>query len=187
MTRTRSSDTTSATKKKRQRKLKVIEHPLSSSTEFTNREIGWLNFNRRVLFEAEDPRNPILERVRFLGIASSNLDEFFMKRVGGLKRQVAFAVTAKSSDGKTPSQQLQEIRKKVLPMLKDQASCFVKLLKPVLREQNIHICKWAELSAVEKQTAQIYFMKNVFPVLTPFRWILGIRFHLFLTCRLRWG
>ncbi len=167
MTRTRSSNTTSATKKKRQRKLKVIEHPLSSSTEFTNREIGWLNFNRRVLFEAEDPRNPILERVRFLGIASSNFDEFFMKRVGGLKRQVAFAVTAKSSDGKTPSQQLQEIRKKVLPMLKDQASCFVKLLKPVLREQNIHICKWAELSAVEKQTAQIYFMKNVFPVLTP--------------------
>ena len=93
-------------KPRKARKPKIIEHPLSSETEFTNREIGWLNFNRRVLSEAEDSRTPLLERLRFLSISNSNFDEFFMKRVGGLKRQVAFGISPKSSDGKTPTQQL---------------------------------------------------------------------------------
>ena len=93
-------------RKKATRKPRVIEHPRSNITEFTNREIGWLNFNRRVLSEAEDVRNPLLERIRFLSICNSNLDEFFMKRVGGFKRQVAYGISPKSSDGKTPIQQL---------------------------------------------------------------------------------
>lgn len=154
-------------KVKRQRKPKVIEHPLSSATEFTNREIGWLNFNRRVLFEAEDSRTPLLERLKFLGISNSNLDEFFMKRVGGLKRQVAFGISPKSSDGKTPIQQLAEIRQQVQQMIKSQDHCYAKLLKPALKEKNIYLLKWNELSSAEKETAQKFYMKNVFPVLTP--------------------
>lgn len=149
------------------RKPKIIEHPLSSETEFTNREIGWLNFNRRVLFEAEDSRAPLLERLRFLSISNSNFDEFFMKRVGGLKRQVAFGISPKSSDGKTPTQQLVEIRKLAMQMVHDQAHCFSKLLKPSLKEKNVHLTKWSELNPREKETARKYYLKNVFPVLTP--------------------
>lgn len=154
-------------KVKRTRKPKVIEHPLSSATEFTNREIGWLNFNRRVLFEAEDARTPLLERLKFLGICNSNLDEFFMKRVGGLKRQIAYGISPKSSDGKTPMQQLAEIRLQVLQTMKDQAHCFAKILKPALKENQIHLVKWSDLSAKEKDSAHRYYLKNVFPVLTP--------------------
>jgi polyphosphate kinase len=154
-------------KVRKPRKPKVIEHPLSSAVEFTNREIGWLNFNRRVLFEAEDSRTPLLERLKFLGICNSNLDEFFMKRVGGLKRQVAFGISPKSSDGKTPTQQLTEIRQLVMQMVKDQAQCFTKALKPALKEKNIQLLKWGDLSQKEKEVAQKYYLKNVFPVLTP--------------------
>jgi polyphosphate kinase len=151
----------------RKKKPKVIEHPLSSETEFTNREIGWLNFNRRVLHEAEDARNPLLERVRFLSICNSNLDEFFMKRVGGLKRQVALGISPKSSDGKTPVQQLQEIRIQILQLIADQANVFAKILKPALKENSIHLLRWTDLSAKEKEWTQKYYIKNVFPVLTP--------------------
>ncbi|MGZ5278605.1 MAG: polyphosphate kinase 1 [Pseudobdellovibrionaceae bacterium] len=154
-------------KVRKPRKPKVLEHPLSSAVEFTNREIGWLNFNRRVLFEAEDSRTPLLERLKFLGICNSNLDEFFMKRVGGLKRQVAFGISPKSSDGKTPTQQLTEIRGLVLQMVKDQAQCFAKALKPALKEKNIQLLKWGDLTVKEKEVAQKYYLKNVFPVLTP--------------------
>ncbi len=156
------------TRKKRVgRKPQVIEHPLSSETEFTNREIGWLNFNRRVLHEAEDGRTPLLERLRFLSIVNSNLDEFFMKRVGGLKRQVAYGISAKSSDGKTSQQQLLDIRQQVLPMVKEQGRVFSQVLKPALKEKSIFLLKWNDLSAKEKEQAQKYYLKNVFPVLTP--------------------
>lgn len=154
-------------KPKKPRKPKILEHPLSSETEFTNREIGWLNFNRRVLFEAEDPRSPLLERLKFLSISNSNLDEFFMKRVGGLKRQVAFGISPKSSDGKTPTQQLAEIRKIALQMVKDQGNCFAKSLKPALEKNRIRLVKWPDLTEKEKEVARKYYLKNVFPVLTP--------------------
>ena len=150
----------STAKPRKPRKPKIIEHPLSSAVEFTNREIGWLNFNRRVLFEAEDSRTPVLERLRFLAISHSNLDEFFMKRVGGLKRQVAFGVSGKSSDGKTPQQQLIEIRTIAMQMVKDQAQCFSKAIKPALKEQNIHLIKWKDLDATEKEMAKKYYLKK---------------------------
>lgn len=155
------------TKKKTPRKPRVLEHPRSNRTEFTSREIGWLNFNRRVLHEAEDSRNPLLERVRFLSICNSNLDEFFMKRVGGLKRQVAFGISPKSSDGKTPTEQLRQIRQTVIPMVKAQAQVLKRVLKPALREQGIFLLKWKELTAKEREATQKYYLKNVFPVLTP--------------------
>lgn len=154
-------------KKKTSRKPKVVEHPLSSESLFTSREIGWLHFNRRVLAEAEDIRNPLLERLKFLSISGSNLDEFFMKRVGGLKRHVAYGVSPKSADGKTPMMQLQEVRQSVIPMLRDQAHCFISSLKPALEKENIFLLSWKELSEKEKDQVKKYYTKNVFPVLTP--------------------
>ena len=154
-------------KKKSSRTPKVVEHPLSSENLFTSREIGWLNFNRRVLTEAEDPRNPLLERVRFLSICNSNLDEFFMKRVGGLKRHMAYGISPKSADGKTPLHQLHEIREFVMPMLKDQSHCYRKSLKPALEKEGIFLLAWSDLKEKEKEAVRKYYYKNVFPVLTP--------------------
>lgn len=153
-------------KKRSPRKPKMVEHLRASAQEFANREIGWLHFNRRVLAQAEDERHPILERVRFLSISGSNLDEFFMKRVGGLKRQKAFGVTAKSADGQLPTEQLQAIRSFLLPMLKEQAACFEKL-KNKLLQHKIALLKWKDLSAQERDQVKDYYIKNVFPVLTP--------------------
>lgn len=155
------------TSKKKSVRPKVHEHPRSSSAEFTNRELGWLNFNLRVLHEAEDSRTPLLERLRFLSIVNSNLDEFFQKRVGGLKKQLAFGITSKSSDGKTPMELLSEVRTQVLPMIKDQGHVFSKVLKPALRKEGIHLLRWSELSTKDREFAQKYYLKNIFPVLTP--------------------
>lgn len=142
-------------------------HPLSSEAEFSNREIGWLNFNRRVLSEAEDVRTPLLEKVRFLGICHSNLDEFFMKRVGKLKRHVALGHLSKSADGKTPPQQLKMIREYAEKMIRDQAQVYRKSIVPALKQEGIHLLQWSDLTAKEKDWAQKFYMKNVFPILTP--------------------
>lgn len=158
-----------ATTKKRvpRKKAKINEPTRASAKEFTNREIGWLHFNRRVLFEAEDLRTPLLERLRFLSISSSNLDEFFMKRVGGLKRQVAYGISSKSSDGQTPTQQLQLIREYVRPMIFTQAEIFQKKIRPELETHKIHLLSWKQLQESERAEVRRYYLKNVFPVLTP--------------------
>jgi polyphosphate kinase len=135
--------------------------------EFLNRELTWLNFNRRVLHEAIDARTPLLERVRFLGIFTSNLDEFFMKRVGGLKRQVLARVTTLSIDGMTAAQQLSAIREAVAPMLADQARCFTDEIRPALAGHGIHLLRWEEMADEGREHAQDYFRRSVFPVLTP--------------------
>jgi len=134
---------------------------------YADREIGWLNFNRRVLAEAEDSRNPLLERVRFLGISNSNLDEFFMKRVGGIKRQIACGVSVLSKNSKPPEKHLAEIRKFVTPMLKEQAEIFVDQIQPALKKAGILLLKWKELKPSEKEYVHNFYRKNVFPVLTP--------------------
>lgn len=155
-----------STKKRSPKKIKIVEHHRASDREFTNREIGWLHFNRRVLAEAEDSHNPLLERVKFLSISVSNLDEFFMKRVGGLKRHIAYGVSQKSSDGKTPEQQMKLVRDFVVPMVKDQTKCFADL-KSELHKAHIHILKWEDLKEKEREFVKSYYAKNVFPVLTP--------------------
>ncbi len=138
-------------------------HPV----EFLNREISWLEFNRRVLHEARDERTPLLERLRFLSIFSSNLDEFFMKRVGGLKRQVSFGIRNLSLDGMTAGKQLKAIEKAVIPLQKEQAQIFKDLVNPALRAENILMLKWKELTPQEREEAKQYFRSHVFPVLTP--------------------
>ncbi len=138
-----------------------------SPSELLNRELSWLAFNDRVLHEAVDERTPLLERVRFLSIFTSNLDEFFMKRVGGLKRQVVAGVMSVSNDGLTPGQQLAAIRAAVLPMLARQARCFTESIRPALAAHGIHLCTWGDLLPREREFAVQHFRRNLFPVLTP--------------------
>ncbi|MCE9589989.1 MAG: polyphosphate kinase 1 [Planctomycetes bacterium] len=135
--------------------------------EFFNREISWLEFNRRVLHEALDERTPLLERVNFLSIFNSNLDEFYQKRVGGLKRQIAAGINARTPDGMTPREQLIAIRKSVLAMLDTQAECFTKTIRPALTAQGIFLLPWNELTDDERAFAQNYYRTHLFPVLTP--------------------
>jgi polyphosphate kinase len=138
-----------------------------SPHEFLNRDLSWLEFNRRVLHEAIDERTPLLERVRFLQIFTSNLDEYFMKRVGGLKRQVSGGMVAQSPDGLTPAQSLVAIRGAVEPMLRQQAECYTNLIVPALAAEGVHLLGWGDLTDVEKKQADQYFRESVFPVLTP--------------------
>jgi polyphosphate kinase len=134
---------------------------------FINRELSWLEFNRRVLHEALDPRTPLLERVGFLSIFTSNLDEFFMKRVGGLRRQMAAGTASRSADGLTAAEQVAAIRQATLPMLHEQARCYRQELVPALRTEGIMLLSWEELTDAERASAPAYFRLNVFPVLTP--------------------
>src|SRR5882672_3745466 len=134
---------------------------------FFNRELSLLEFHRRVLAEALDQTNPILERLKFLAIFSSNLDEFFMIRVSGLKEELEENVTELSPDGMTPGEQLQEIRKRIIPMLEEQTSCLREQILPELEAAGIHVVAYDTLSPDEQDGLRSYFMEKVFPVLTP--------------------
>jgi polyphosphate kinase len=155
-----------AARKKTTRKRKLIPIPDEAQIEFLNRELEWLEFNARVLHEAIDDRTPLLERLRFLSISSSNLDEFVMKRVGGLKRQVEAGVT-RLSGGMNPVQQLAAVRPRITQLQTQQADCFQKLLVPELVKRGVHLLTWDKLSEAERAFAAQYFKANVFPVLTP--------------------
>jgi polyphosphate kinase len=144
----------------------------AETREFLNRDLSWLEFNRRVLHEALDARTPLLERVRFLGIFTSNLDEFFMKRVGGLKRQMAGNVGAPTPEGEA----LAKIRSAVLPMVRQQSEAYIREIKPALTENGIALLGWGELTDSERDQATAFFRANVFPVLTPLAVDPGIPF-----------
>jgi len=145
----------------------------AGSQEFLNRDLSWLAFNHRVLHEALDERTPLLDRVVFLAIFNSNLDEFFQQRVGSLKRQIAAAVHTRSSDELSPQEQLARIRQAVLPMLESQADCFLQIIRPRLAEHHIYLLQWDELSNADRRFAREYFRKNLFPALTPLAFDLG--------------
>ncbi len=151
---------------RKKKKIRVVEYTKSSGLIFSNRELGWLNFNLRVLAEVEDADNPLLERLKFLSISSSNLDEFFMKRVGGFKRHVAYGISAKSSDGLTPELQLQMIMKKIPSMLKKQKDSSEVLIKELKRE-GCEIVDYKDLKETEKKFIKDFFNMNIFPILTP--------------------
>lgn len=144
----------------------VGEIPADSPERFVNRELSWLAFNERVLSEAKNSRQPLLERVRFLSISASNLDEFYMVRVAGLKGQVDAGVTSMSQEGLTPSQQLAAIQKRGSELMKAQTGCWQDL-RLVLRDQGIAILDEAELNADERVWLDTYFDEEIFPVLTP--------------------
>lgn len=140
---------------------------LSTSPMVYNRELDWLNFNWRVLHEALDPRTPLLERVRFLAITASNLDEFFRKRVGGLKRQQAAGLANLNLQGWTPEVQLQLIAKAVAPMLEAQSRCLVTELLPELARYDVRILDYNDLTTTQKLRLQRYYETEVYPILTP--------------------
>ncbi len=135
---------------------------------YINRELSWLEFNRRVLEEALNPSlHPLLERVKFLSIFHSNLDEFFMIRVSGLKQQVLAGAVSLPPDGMTPVEQLAAIRERLLPMLEQGAACWMSDLLPRLEQAGIHIHAHDALSATERAWLTEYFLQEVYPVLTP--------------------
>src|SRR5215510_316569 len=132
-----------------------------------NREASWLEFNRRVLEEALDRSHPLLERLKFLSIFSTNLDEFFMIRVSGLKEQLDQGVTELSVDGMSPAAQLKLIWEQLRPMTAEHARCLKESVMPELAENGIVVTNYRALSDKERRTLSQYFMENVFPVLTP--------------------
>jgi polyphosphate kinase len=132
-----------------------------------NRELSWLEFNRRVLEEALDRTNPLLERLKFLSIFSSNLDEFFMIRVSGLQEALEEDVIQPSPDGMMPAEQLKEISSRLRPLVAEQMRCLREEILPELKAHGITIVAYSELNERERQVANKYFTENVFPVLTP--------------------
>ena len=143
----------------------MAQSPLPSL--FLNRELSWLEFNARVLHEAFDDRVPLLERVKFCGIFSTNLDEFFMVRVAGLRRQVAAGVVQTPPDGLTPQEQLDAIASRVAELLELQRSCLETILLPALAAHGVTLVEMEDLSPTEAAQVEAFFQMEVFPVLTP--------------------
>src|SRR5919197_456071 len=134
---------------------------------FVNRELSLLEFQRRVLEEARDRSNPLLERVKFLSIVASNLDEFFMIRVAGLKQQIAAGVIEPSADGLTPTQQLAAARREALAISEALTDCLHSELLPALTAAGIHVLDYPQLNERQLAQARKIFDEMVFPVLTP--------------------
>ncbi len=134
---------------------------------YVNRELSLLQFQWRVFEEARDPSNPILERVKFLAIVASNLDEFFMIRVAGLEQQIAAGVTETSADGLTPTEQLAAVRREALRLRRALAECLHEQLVPELERAGIHLLDYPQLNDIQLAAARKYFDEMVFPVLTP--------------------
>jgi polyphosphate kinase len=141
--------------------------PLTDPALYINRELSLLAFQRRVLEEAQDQTNPLLERIKFLSILGSNLDEFFMIRVAGLMRQVEAGIVEPAPDGMTPSEQLEAVRAEVANLLGAAHKCFRRELLPALEKAEIKIRECRQLSSAQRARAERYFSETVFPILTP--------------------
>jgi polyphosphate kinase len=158
---------------------------------YVNRELSWLDFNARVLALAEDPSQPLLERAKFLAIFASNLDEFYMVRVAGLKRRDETGLAVRSADGLTPREQLARIAARTQAIQEAHARVFLEHVRPDLEEEGIRILRWADLSEQQRARLSAYFSAQVFPVLTPlavdpahpFPYISGLSLNLAVTVR----
>jgi polyphosphate kinase len=158
----------------------------ASPDRFLNRELSWLGFDARVLALAEDAELPLLERVKFLAISARNLDEFFQVRVAGLKAQVDAGVLAASPDGRSPAEQLAEIRLHVEELLRRQERVYAKELLPRLAEQGIRFVEWESLDGEEKKRLRHEYERRIHPALTPlavdpahpFPWISNLTLNL---------
>lgn len=140
---------------------------LHDESLYLNRELSWLEFNSRVLDEAEDLSHPLLERLKFLTIFSTNLDEFFMIRVAGLMEQRDLGVTELSPDGMTPSEQLHEIRSRLVTLYDKQARIYNEQVRPALENEGIVIVDVSMLTEEEVKALEADFLDNIMPVLTP--------------------
>jgi polyphosphate kinase len=152
----------------------MITHTIASSITdleqpdlYINRELSWIEFNRRVFQEAKASRHPLLERVKFLSIFDSNLDEFIMIRVAVLKDQEASSKTLRSPDGRTPTQQLAAVRARLAPLVQEVRQCWRNELLPLLAQQHIHVLDYEQLNEQQRAAMLAYFEHDIFPVLTP--------------------
>lgn len=146
---------------------KPIPLDLYSPEVYFNRELSWLSFNERVLGEALNDSVPLLERLKFLTIVSSNLDEFFMIRVAGLRQQWELGVQDAPPDGMTPEEQLRAIGERVTQMVRLQSRCFLDEIKPAMESEGICIHEYASLDETAQNGLRAYFLDEVFPILTP--------------------
>ncbi|WP_374234468.1 MULTISPECIES: polyphosphate kinase 1 [unclassified Thiocapsa] len=170
------------------------EIDLGDPSLYLNRELTWLAFNRRVLNEANDSRTPLLERVKFLAIVSNNLDEFFMKRIGGLKQQIAAGVHTPSVDGRTPLQQLKECQAAVREF-QIEMQRIDSILRQEIAQHDIRIALYDDLPADARERLRDYFRANIFPMLTPlamdpahpFPFISNLTLNLLVTLRFPGG
>ncbi|MDH4030622.1 MAG: polyphosphate kinase 1 [Chromatiales bacterium] len=144
----------------------AVEIDLDDAEWYLNRELTWLEFNRRVLHEAEDSRNPLLERVKFLAILSSNLDEFFMKRIGGLKQQIGAGVHELSVDGRTPLEQMSACHELVRAIKLEQRRAGRRLTS-LMRQEDIKISLYPELSPEQQAAVRQFYVDNIYPLISP--------------------
>jgi polyphosphate kinase len=168
----------------------TLTHELPED-RYLNRELSWLDFNARVLALAADNSLPLLERAKFLAIFASNLDEFYMVRVAGLKRRDEMGLSVRSADGLTPREQLRRIGEQTQQIATQHARVFLDSVRPALAEEGIRIVTWADLDQAERDQLSTYFMEQVFPVLTPlavdpahpFPFVSGLSLNLAVTVR----
>ena len=168
------------------------QYDLRSAQWYLNRELTWLTFNQRVLHEAKDNRNPLLERLKFLAIVGSNLDEFFMKRIGGLKQQSGAGMRQPTVDGRTPQQQITECYEQVRALELHQRN-LLRDLQSLLAEQNIHIKRYQEVTPEQQDELRVFYLRNIFPLVTPqamdpahpFPFISNLSLNLLVTVRYR--
>ncbi|MCK4800859.1 MAG: polyphosphate kinase 1, partial [Anaerolineales bacterium] len=148
-------------------RLSGSSQDLSNPDLYINRELSWLRFNDRVLEEALDETHPLFERLKFLAIFSSNLDEFYMIRVSGLRRQMEASTLEAPPDDFLPSEQLAMIRQRLLPKLEEQYDCWQNDLLPKLKDQGIKILHYEQLKRKQRKLLRSYFKKEIYPALTP--------------------
>jgi hypothetical protein len=153
-------------KEKRQAREPAAPPVPQGPARFYNRELSWLQFNRRVMEEAQNTRHPLLERLRFLSISASNLDEFYMVRVAGIYGQITAGVARLSQDGLTPAQQLTEINRFASGLVSDQQACWIAL-KAEMAMADMHIVEPKELKAPEREWLDRQFISQYLPILTP--------------------
>ena len=147
--------------------VKELLKKYSKPENFINRDLSWVEFNKRVLEEALNPELPLLEKIKFISIFCSNLDEFYMIRISGIKEQIAANVEEPSIDGLTPIEQLRKIEKALKPLLKNLDNYWMDYITPALKENNIKLLSFNDISEADKAKLTEYFKKEVYPVLTP--------------------
>jgi len=141
--------------------------PATSTSRYLDRELSWLAFNRRVLELSCDTHTPVLDRAKFLAIFASNMDEFFMIRVAGLKRRIATGIAVRAATGQMPRDVLEAIWRQSHLLQREHAHAFHAQVLPALSEAGIHLLHWADLTSTERESMDTFFVEQVFPVLTP--------------------
>lgn len=147
--------------------MPIVDSNFNNPSLYINRELSWIAFNLRVLDEARCESHPLLERLKFIAIFSSNLDEFFMIRVSAVEKQVEAGIQTPSLDGLKPIEQLIQVRKHVEAILHERNTCFYDDILPKLAQEKIYFKSCSELSEKERTILNQYFENNIFPILTP--------------------